>query len=650
MVEDGRLVAKYESVMLHRLIRLVWEHRPDIIAVDNVYELGDEREVARFVSLLPENTSIVQVTLLDDGTPVNVKALAASAGIEVQGKLSPSRTAYLLALLASKGYGVRLRFLEEKTKIVVSRSKSPGKGGSSSSRYQRSIRASILRAVKDLKRLLDREGLDYDLVFRKSGGGLDSAVFIVYAPRERLYGLIRPRDDGKVRVEVKPVYSGHVVLETSTKRLEGEAKRYLIVGVDPGTSTGIAAIDLSGRLVFVMSRRGLDRQEAIELVSRYGVPLVVASDVKPAPEYVKKLAAALGAALYEPPEPLSVEEKRELAQRYAEGIKLDPHERDALAAAVKAYNFYADKLKQIESSVARYGIDIDVKRVAASVIKGTSIAEAVEREIANILYSDGEPGYLFRRVRHGSDESEKNSELASAVEKLKKEVEALRAEKKLLEERVEELQREVEDRESELRLLKMEFNAAVEAERRVQQMRHELEVVRGELDKLRDRVAELEQLVNKLSHALLRVSSEGLVAAPNLKTLNRASLKELASLRPRIVRIEDGSSVTEDSVRLLKDAGIRIVVTGDRKLAEALEWRGVVVVPDEVTVEVINGIAILDGSELSKHVMLAYRRMMGSRERDNGISVAKLKKLIEEYRASRMREIIGEELGEVVDG
>ncbi len=649
VVENGRLIAKYEHVPAHKLVRLVWEFRPRVIAVDNVYELGEsEREVAKLASLLPEDTEIVQVTVGEDGAPVDLRVLAASAGMEVHGKLSPSRTAYLLALLAERGYGVRVRFLEEKTKIVVSRSRSPGKGGSSSSRFQRNVRASILRAVRDIKRALDRNRLDYDLVFRKSGGGLDSAVFIVYAPRDKLYGLVKPRDDGTVRVEVKPVY-GHLVLEK--QRYAPEGRRLLIVGVDPGQVTGVAAVDLSGRLVFVTSRRGMDRQEVVEVITRHGVPLVVATDVKPAPDFVKKLAAALGAQLYEPPEPLSVEEKRELVAKHARGLKLDSHERDALAAALRAYNYYADKVKQIESAISKYGIDIDAERVIANVIRGVTVAEAVEREIARLLYSDEEPGYVLRRVRHEQPSASRPSSVAreAELERLRSEVERLRAENLVLRKQVEQLRLELEERERELRIVRNEVNAAVEAERRIQQLRHELELVRRELERVRAENAELRRRLAELDKLVLGLLAPGRLPALVVRNLSRDSLRLVASLRPRVLVVEEaGHPDVKEVAKTLRRAGTRVVIAlgGAEPLRSELSRLGLAVLEGspELVPERVGAVAAVDGERLSD-ALAGYALSLGHAEEARPLSAEKLKKMFEEYRLRRLSELMASDEG-----
>ncbi len=635
----GSIIAKFEHVPLHRLVRLIWDYNPELIAIDNVYELAsNEKELIRFVSLLPDNTSIVQVTMSEDGTLVDLKTLANAAGIEVSGKLSPVKTAYVVAKLALQGYGVKIRFLEEKTKIVIARSRSPGKGGSSSSRFQRNIRANILRIVKNVKKVLDRHGFDYDLLFRKSGGGLDSAVFIVYAPRDKLYGLIKPHDDGIVRVEIKPVYASHIVFE----RRNGEAsttKRYLIVGVDPGLVTGVAALDLNGRVVFVTSRRGLDRHEVVELINKYGVALIIATDVKPAPEYVKKLASILGAHLFEPPEPLTVEEKRELVSKYVEGLRLDSHERDALAAAIKAYHYYLDKVKQIETSLNKYSsIDIDAGRIIASVIKGITIAEAVENEIARLLYSDNEQGVLVKRVRHNEEKrNEKQSphHLNEAIEKL-------RAENIHLRNKIKELKARLEELEMELKLARSEMSAVVETERRVSMLKHEVELLRNEVEKLRDENMSLAQKLDKLRMLVLRASSNDYYVAPVIPSLSKESVKELEMLKPKLIVLKTWPS-NNKVLENLKRIGVKIIITPS-PLAAKLQnaSKDILIISDSVVEEEADGIALINLHKLGEELVKLYDNVARSSADDTGFDIAKLKKLFEEYRARRVNELLGE--------
>jgi predicted RNase H-like nuclease (RuvC/YqgF family) len=65
---------------------------------------------------------------------------------------------------------------------------------------------------------------------------------------------------------------------------------------------------------------------------------------------VKKINAAFNARFFVPEEHLSVLEKKELVRGYELG---NNHEKDALAAALKAYNMSSAKLRNIEKRLGR---------------------------------------------------------------------------------------------------------------------------------------------------------------------------------------------------------------------------------------------------------------------------------------------------------
>lgn len=121
--------------------------------------------------------------------------------------------------------------------------------------------------------------------------------------------------------------------------------RYLIVGIDPGNTIGIAALGLDGGKIALQSTAaGID--EAVRIIERIGTPSVVASDVCPAPANVLRIASAFNAAIFAPRENVREETKREIAQHA--GVA-NAHERDAFCAATLAYRAHANKLRQIFS-------------------------------------------------------------------------------------------------------------------------------------------------------------------------------------------------------------------------------------------------------------------------------------------------------------
>jgi len=654
VIDGGKLVAKYESIPLYRLIRLIWEYRPDILAIDNIYELASsEKELVKITSMLPPDLNIVQPTRLPDGSLVDLRRLAKLAGLDTgSGKLSPARTAYLAALLASMGYGSRIRFVEEKTRIVIAKSRRLKHGGMSSPRYQRRVRSAVLRAVKDVKRILDRHRLDYDLMFRKSGGGLDSAVFIVYVPRSRLNGIIKPHEDSDVRIEIQPVYSSRIVFETDASNHLNQRKPYIIVGIDPGISTGVAAVDLNGRLVFAFSRRGIDRSEVIELISRHGIPVLIATDVRPAPVFVRKLAAAMGVPVYEPPASLSVEEKRsiveEYTRRYPELRRVaDAHVRDALAAAVKALHMHESKMRQIESYTARLGLDIDVDAVKADVIKGATIAEAVERAIHAALNDVGLRSYLVKSVRRQVESASEpqQAENEDQVSRLRMEIERLRAENIALRRRLREVDEQLKRLEAEYRLLQIEYRESLEKDREVNKLTNEIKLLRSEIEKLRNEAKTLYAGLSELQDALFLVASGRALPAPRLRELDNESTNMLAKLvenHGRIIAVMDTVNPVQWNRHGAIVSKLLLAVLVPRELLDRrgiIEAYSVPVLPlEDYEIKTLNGLVLLDERVIADAYyrlseIEAARRRAGKRR----LGLEDVKKMFEEYRAKRMK-------------
>ncbi len=121
-------------------------------------------------------------------------------------------------------------------------------------------------------------------------------------------------------------------------------KEYLIVGIDPGTTVGLAFVDLRGNVINVESGKNLSFSEIMYEIQDHGEPVIVATDKAQPPEMVKRIAGLTNARLYSPPEDLSHQEKLELVKKYS--LK-NQHEKDALAAALKAYNVYSGKIRSM---------------------------------------------------------------------------------------------------------------------------------------------------------------------------------------------------------------------------------------------------------------------------------------------------------------
>jgi predicted RNase H-like nuclease (RuvC/YqgF family) len=155
-------------------------------------------------------------------------------------------------------------------------------------------------------------------------------------------------------------------------------RRYTIVGIDPGTTVGIAMIDLRGKPVEVFSAKNYSISDAIAWIAARGRPLIVASDVTPTPAMVKKISSVFASPVHDLDESLSTDEKIALTKGEDYEYK-NAHERDALAACVNAFRHYKRKFTQVQKKTP---VGVNVEAVKAMVVKGVSISAAIDRLIA----------------------------------------------------------------------------------------------------------------------------------------------------------------------------------------------------------------------------------------------------------------------------
>lgn len=128
------------------------------------------------------------------------------------------------------------------------------------------------------------------------------------------------------------------------------------MGVDPGTTSAVAMLDLEGKLVSVKSGKGLD---ITSTVSGYGVPVVIASDKLPVPKRLEKLNASLRTRLISPEYNPTRKEKAEIARGFLlENGKAweNTHEKDALVAALIAWNQLKGVLLRTDNRLRKMGI------------------------------------------------------------------------------------------------------------------------------------------------------------------------------------------------------------------------------------------------------------------------------------------------------
>ncbi|WP_258083441.1 DUF460 domain-containing protein [Thermococcus thermotolerans] len=628
---NGRLEKKGEFT-LYRLIRFIQSKRPDIVAIDSVTELGDD--LRKFLRSLPGGTKLVQVTGRP-GEQRSLQSLAKEHGIRITDRFDPYEEAKLSALLASKGVGYEVLAFEDEVIIKVTRGRSHGKGGWSQDRYRKRVHNLVRDKVREIEDRLRRADIPFDLEVEEKDYGLAKGEFKVYASREELAGLIKPTRGGDVEVRIQPVERA----ELGFAPLKGEEaireRRSIIVGIDPGITVGIAAIDLNGRIVALHSERNMPVGEVFRFISDVGHPVVVATDVNPAPGFVEKIARSFKASLFVPRESLRVEEKNELLRNL--GISVDDdHQRDALAAAYKAYLRLKPKLEHVDAKLREAGLTSKAEEVKALVIQGYNLGEAMQR-------------VTLRERPKGEEKPEEKPSIdvgpyIKRIRELERRVEFLERENAELREIIKEQRKTIG------RLERRLVDYDEEVRRKVLRER-ELEAKVKRIEILEKQLREAKAVIERLSRDLVHVKRMNVVeirgSAVPLKVMNVLSWRELEKLEREIgVKRGDvlfvinpagaGRAIAEELV----EKGIRALIT-EKPLPEPVrevfrEAHLPFFTGDELDVKRVDEFAVVERETLERAIEALLAEW---KEEDREREAERLLRLVEEYRIERMKEL-----------
>jgi hypothetical protein len=203
-------------------------------------------------------------------------------------------------------------------------------------------------------------GLRYEKKETRAFGGCSRVAFRVFATRDQVPVPTYRGADVQVRIYGKR-------LERIRFRPLSIKPRYLIVGIDPGTTTALAALDLDGNLLHLASSRQMAMSDVIESLYKVGKPLIIATDVQEMPYSVEKIRRAFSAIAFVPKQDVSVETKVEMTAPFEYA---NDHERDALSAALDAFRQYRHKFQNL---IKRIPPGHDLDEVRARVIRGQSL-------------------------------------------------------------------------------------------------------------------------------------------------------------------------------------------------------------------------------------------------------------------------------------
>jgi predicted RNase H-like nuclease (RuvC/YqgF family) len=632
VLRDGE-ITHHTMLRLHRILRMLNKDRPDYIAVDNIFELAPNKKgLIHFLEKLPDNTRLVQVTGGVHQKPL--LRLAHEHGLSVN-QFDPVQEAEACAILASLGVGEEVSLFEDITRIKVSRARSLGRGGWSQNRYRRKVHGAVKEKSREIESILRKfsrdTGYRYTERITEGFGGYVRSEFTVKARRDRV--PVKPSANADVQVTVRSVERDKI----QYLPLKKTGRQYTIVGIDPGTTVGIAILSLDGELLLSESVRGISHDEVVRMIAEYGKPAIVATDVYPTPSAVEKIRRSFNAVIWSPGGEIRAEEKIALARTF--GYSND-HERDSLTAAIATYKSYKNVFSRVEKRAPKY---LNTDSIKLHVINGDSIEEAIEKVAS-------ESKIQIRVKPEPEPVKEELTDTDEMVMKLREELRQKNSQIKQLKEYVSELKyesgqknRNIEKLEMRINKIKNSIYKQVKKEREIQIRDNEIIRLNKELAKTRKNLKNQRRQNKRLKQIRKKeVKGEGLPVKV-ISAFTREAIqhtKELYGLKENdVVFLKDPSGGGPVTASLLAESKVKAVLISEEMPHVALEYfydNNVPVLKD-VKVHRVGDLASIDPDMLDESI---GKWQEGAEKRLREKEQEQFQSILEEYKSERRRGLV----------
>ena len=624
VVFDGEEIER-DVVSYRKLRRRIDEEEPALLATDNMYELAENKDaLIHFLGSLPAGTRLVQVTGAEQPEPLS--RVASRHGVPY-GK-DPMQEAEAAARLAAANVGHEVTAFTDTTEVKVARGRSTGGGGGwSEDRFTRRIHGSVKRRTREVESELDDAGLEYEREVTEKYGGFSNAIFTVEARPEEI--PVSAGRSGDVRVEIERKRRDGIEFRPLAKRRE-----HVIVGIDPGTTTAVAVLGLEGEVLDVLSTRTADTAAVIEWIVERGRPLLVAADVTPMPGTVEKIRRSFDAAGWTPDRDLPVDVKKHRTREV--GYDND-HERDAIAAALGAYDAHVDQFERVAAKVPpRQELGAVLSRVIAD-------EESVEAVLEELQDDDTDEEEQHEHVeRELTAEERRIKQLDGQVERLQDHVETLEETIEAKDDRIDDLEDELSNARREERREARERREVTRLERENDRLERELESERETVEELEGKLDRLKALW-KLDHSNFADVAEKKAGLVPVKVIEQFTTDDIEAAHERfglaeddVILLRDASGAGRSTAERLADVDPKVVLRNgqlsemaDRVLFE----REIPVAPaDLVTVQEVDELAVARESEI-EDAIADWEERAAERERQQ--SAEMVDRLISEHRADR---------------
>jgi len=654
-VSEGEELETNSSARRTELLKKVRQLKPDILATDNLFELAStEQGIINFLSKIPSKTRVIQVT----GSPVHgmisITKLAKRHGLRINRHPTPIETAILITQLAALGVGSEISVLARETRITVARARHIGPGGFSQARYQRRMHGAIQQVARSIVEKIAKAQMDYDQYETRTSYGWSRCLIHVYDSFDNVNRLVQSEVNrtAGVAVRISPVKHRSILyLQGKDKKDQLSSRQLLVIGVDAGTTVGIAISDISGRVIAVHSGRGLSRGDVIRYIVGYGKPILITADVSPAPSFIEKLSTSLQTPLFVPEKLLSVTEKRELAKSLTKDSAVQPqnaHQRDALAAIANAFQVYDRKLDLLRSRVATSEQQHNLTEAVKVVLQGGSVHDAFELSVIAKEPADSESRF---------EESSKTTERLVTLEDLKKritqlqrQVDSLQRQLEYERNRVVQSQQSLKNIEKEHRQTIQQLNRILNLEQRelrrderVQRKNAEIIRLRKTIETANEKLDAAEHIISNLK-LMRQLENRGevqpILVLPHFSQEEiRWLITRYSKTKRKIVLIQDPSGGGSSTAEQLIHFGVHVIITKGTMSHLALDQFTSSHIPvieaNKLRITMVDEFAVVDNEHLEKEV---EKWEISHKFRERAEAADALERLVEEYRQERRNE------------
>ncbi len=654
-ISEGEIVETRDSVRRTSLLKLVRQMKPEILATDNLFELAStEKDVIDFLSKVPSKTRILQVT----GSPIHgmmsITKLARRHGLRINRHPTPVETAIIITQLAALGAGTEISALARETRIIISRARNVGPGGFSQARFQRRMHGAIQQVARSIIEKITKAQMDYDQYETRTSYGWSRCLLHVYDSFDNVSKIVQPEVNriAGVAVRTTPVKQRTILyLQAKDKKDQLGPRRLLVVGVDAGTTVGIAISDISGRVIAIHSGRSLSRGDVIRYLVEYGKPVLIASDVAPAPSFIEKLSTTLQSPVFEPEKLLSVAEKRELAKSIILDSGIQPrnaHQRDALAAIANVFQGYGRRLDLLQSRLDKSEQQHNTSQAVTIVLQGGSIHDALDKSVISERPSRSESQPI--EPPKPVEKVPTSKELQKYVSQLKRQVESLQRQLDFEKNKLLQSQDELKQLKKEYRQTNRQLNRVLNFEEReqrrdelVRQKNAEISRLQKTIKKTNEKLDSAERLISNLK-LMRQLENRGEVQPiPVLPIFSKDEIRRLelrySKKKGKIILIQDPSGGGSSTADLLIKFGVQVVITRGKMSHLALDQFSSAHIPvieaKKLRITMVDEFAVVNITELEKEIE-KWQESHKITEREDAAEA--LERLIEEYRQERRNE------------